>query len=84
MAFSQIPMQRTCQDAWIEPHWCSCLEWQEIAVMDRVAVAAAKEAVAYMNVVTTPFRQHCRVLQLHTMVRAGKFVPNKGKSIAIG
>ena len=30
--FDYISPNRTCQDAQIEPHWCSCLNWIQISV----------------------------------------------------
>lgn len=31
--FKNIPLNRTCEDAQIEAHWCSCLNWKSIDIM---------------------------------------------------
>lgn len=33
--FRYIPLNRSCKDAQIEPHWCSCLDWNEIELFSK-------------------------------------------------
>jgi len=42
-------MERTCADAYIEPHWCACLDWQEINLHDTLVVKAADTFLDFMN-----------------------------------
>jgi hypothetical protein len=45
----QVPLERTCADAYVEPHWCACLDWQEINLQDRFVVRAAEAFVDFIN-----------------------------------
>lgn len=42
-------MERTCVDAYIEPHWCACLDWEKIDPMDSVIQKAAVYLVDIIN-----------------------------------
>lgn len=45
----QVPAKRTCADAFIEPHWCTCLNWEKLELCDKVVKRAALEFVNYLN-----------------------------------
>jgi hypothetical protein len=45
----QVPMERTCSDAYIEPHWCACLDWQEISLHDTLVDRAAGTFLDFIN-----------------------------------
>ena len=36
--FDHIPENRTCEDASIESHWCSCLSWVNVKISDNLAL----------------------------------------------
>lgn len=74
----QIPLERTCADAFIEPHWCACLSWQEISVDDDNVIAAARYFVQFLNVYTENHRNICEELKLKEILWAAKLIPNKG------
>nr|XP_031846377.1 uncharacterized protein LOC116432971 [Nomia melanderi] len=76
--FDKIPLERTCKDAFIEPHWCACLSWQEISTQDTNVIAAAKYFVQFLNAYTEEYRNICEKLQLKEILWAAKFVPNTG------
>ncbi|XP_060814232.1 uncharacterized protein LOC132906245 [Bombus pascuorum] len=75
--FDKIPLERTCADAFIEPHWCACLSWQEISIDDDNVIAAAKYFVQFLNVYTENHRNICEELKLKEILWAAKLIPNK-------
>ncbi|XP_069676617.1 uncharacterized protein [Periplaneta americana] len=76
--FKQIPLERTCADAYIEPHWCACLDWQEINLQDRMVVKAAETFVDFINKLTESNRDICADLHLERIQWAARLVPNEG------
>ncbi|KAG7189383.1 hypothetical protein KM043_017030 [Ampulex compressa] len=76
--FDEIPMERTCADAFIEPHWCACLSWQEISVHERNVIAAGKYIVNFLNAYTEDHRNICAKLKLAEILWAAILIPTKG------
>ncbi|CAK9833930.1 hypothetical protein ANTRET_LOCUS10540 [Anthophora retusa] len=76
--FNKIPVDRTCADAFIEPHWCACLSWQEIAIDDDNVIAAAKYFIQFLNTYTEEHRDICEQLKLKEILWVAKLIPNKG------
>ncbi|GFS48903.1 uncharacterized protein TNIN_22251 [Trichonephila inaurata madagascariensis] len=75
--FSEIPSERSCQSASIEPHWCACLSWFDIPTNDFLAKSVGQAVVTYMNDLTKSQRDKCVELQLGKITRLEKFTPNK-------
>lgn len=73
-----MPLDRTCADAFIEPHWCACLGWKEISIDNANAVAAANYFVQFLNDYTIDHRDICATLQLDEILWAAKLIPTKG------
>ncbi|XP_073966009.1 uncharacterized protein isoform X2 [Choristoneura fumiferana] len=44
-----IPRNRSCSEAGIEPHWCSCLAWQNVSTTDPLYEKTAKAFINYIN-----------------------------------
>lgn len=76
--FNKVPLDRTCSDAFIEPHWCACLSWQEISIENPNATEAAKYFVQFLNDYTEDHRDICERLELMEILWAAKLIPNKG------
>ena len=74
--FREIPADRTCEDADLETHWCSCLEWTNVDVKDPNVIASAKAFVEHINELTKDKRELCEELSLHTINRAEKNDPH--------
>ena len=74
--FQEIPADRTCEDAGLEPHWCSCLEWTNMNVTDPNVIAAAEAFVKHVNELTRDKRDLCEELSLHSINRAEKNAPH--------
>ncbi|XP_034484928.1 uncharacterized protein LOC117789874 [Drosophila innubila] len=66
--FESIPSNRSCADAYIEPHWCACLNWLPLQLNDTryegILLKAANSIVDTINAATTDRRQLCAPLQL--------------------
>ena len=72
----EIPEQRTCAQAAIEPHWCACLNWNTVAVDDVRVKEAAYKLVGVMNGIIEPLKRHCEELKLDNILKAVKFTQN--------
>ncbi|KAK0087881.1 hypothetical protein PV325_013870 [Microctonus aethiopoides] len=76
--FNEIPSYRTCADAFIEPHWCACLSWQEMSTTDPIIIAAANSFINFLNSYTEEHRNICHVLHLGQIIWSAKLIPTKG------
>lgn len=65
-----IPVERSCADAYIEMHWCACLNWQPINLTtseqqpNGIILKAAASIINTINNATKNYRRYCEVLQL--------------------
>ncbi|KAJ8945450.1 hypothetical protein NQ314_009202 [Rhamnusium bicolor] len=67
--FSEIPSKRTCEDAAIESHWCTCQQSLEIDQNSTVVVEVADYAVEYINFELEGYAQ-CANLSLEEVLNA--------------
>ncbi|XP_066157418.1 uncharacterized protein [Euwallacea fornicatus] len=67
--FNEVPKNRTCEDAEIESHWCTCQESKEIAVDDKKVEVLARFAVDQINGQLEGYAQ-CAQLELANIERA--------------
>ncbi|EDW15152.1 uncharacterized protein LOC6573625 [Drosophila mojavensis] len=79
--FERIPSNRSCADAYIEPHWCACLNWQPLELNDTryegIILKAANSIVETINAATLERRQFCAPLQLLKVNWALRLLPRK-------
>lgn len=74
--FSKIPENRSCADAYIEPHWCACLNWVEINDTNIPQVIQSAHAVIkVINEYTEKSRRICAPLKLSKVLWVGKLKP---------
>lgn len=73
-------MERTCSDAFIESHWCTCLNWEEVEVDKEEVLGAATSFVKFLNDYTQEHRDICEVLVLEKVMWAAKISPSNSKS----
>ncbi|GAB1601322.1 uncharacterized protein LOC115217513 [Argonauta hians] len=73
--FRKVPKSRSCVDASIAPHWCTCLEQVTVNVTDRIVLKIAVRLVDKINKLTLPFRDSCALLQVHAITHATKQIP---------
>ncbi|XP_063979115.1 uncharacterized protein LOC135163538 [Diachasmimorpha longicaudata] len=76
--FDKIPLERTCADAFIEPHWCACLGWEELSTMNSAVTTAAKHFINFLNSYTEEHRDICEILKLDQILWAAKLIPTNG------
>lgn len=72
--FQSIPVDRSCADAYIEPHWCSCLNWRPINTSAESVVRAARAVVGTINNITKANSAQCARLQVLSIKWATKLV----------
>ncbi|XP_055612685.1 uncharacterized protein LOC129759308 [Uranotaenia lowii] len=75
--FEEIPQNRSCADAYIEPHWCACLNWETIQDHSSEEVfRSAMAVVEFINKYTERHRGICASLTLDTIEWAAKLSPH--------
>ncbi|VDK49565.1 unnamed protein product [Anisakis simplex] len=77
--FRPVPISRTCDQAGIEPHWCTCLNWE--SAMDtpeqvNITNLLAKAVVQALNAFTKPERKLCAPLRLARVESSRRLVPH--------
>ncbi|XP_034112705.2 uncharacterized protein LOC117573538 isoform X1 [Drosophila albomicans] len=79
--FEPISSNRSCADAYIEPHWCACLNWLPLQLNDTrlegVLLKAANSIVDTINAATAERREICAPLQLLRINWALRLQPHK-------
>lgn len=73
----QIPKNRTCADAYIEPHWCSCLSLNYLNTTTELVKRAANAVLDKINIYTSDERRFCHILSLSNITWAGKLLPRQ-------
>lgn len=74
--FKPIPKTRSCADAYIEPHWCSCLSLNFVNTTMPAIKRAAAAIVDRINAYTKVERM-CSRLALANISWAGKLMPHQ-------
>ncbi|CAH1369497.1 unnamed protein product [Tenebrio molitor] len=75
--FTKIPSERSCSHAYIEPHWCACLEWKKIPVTAPLTKRIADVLVSTLNNYTESHRHLCEVLSVLNIEWVMKMTPNE-------
>ncbi|KAJ6636581.1 hypothetical protein Bhyg_15172, partial [Pseudolycoriella hygida] len=75
--FDKIPKNRSCADAYIEPHWCVCMNWRPINdTQNEFVLRAARAVVEQINMFTKADEHKCARLYLHEIKWAAKLAPH--------
>ncbi|XP_041985837.1 uncharacterized protein LOC121738071 isoform X2 [Aricia agestis] len=74
----QIPRNRSCSEAGVEPHWCSCLAWETLQPSEPTYHKAAEAVVNYINSLTESVRSLCIPRTLTSIVWVSRQRPNAG------
>ena len=77
-----VPPERTCSDAHIEIHWCTCLKQLELDAQDQYVQNSVKALVNFLNKETKRMRQFCAVLKFNKLLHAFLLIPNEKVSQA--
>ncbi|XP_066260671.1 uncharacterized protein [Euwallacea similis] len=75
--FSQIPYERSCSYAYIEPHWCACLDWQTINLTHPLTSRVASALVDAINNFTAVHRDICSPVNISRIFWITKLTPNQ-------
>uniref|UniRef100_A0A7I4YMJ4 DUF229 domain containing protein n=1 Tax=Haemonchus contortus TaxID=6289 RepID=A0A7I4YMJ4_HAECO len=79
--FRPIPAARTCAQAGVEPHWCTCLNWQDALTTPSDQALAKQLALGAVEAINRQLKNvlHlCAELSLKELIEAKKLVPNEG------
>uniref|UniRef100_A0A7M5XLL0 Uncharacterized protein n=2 Tax=Clytia hemisphaerica TaxID=252671 RepID=A0A7M5XLL0_9CNID len=74
------PLNRTCQKAGIDEHWCPCLTYTNINISNSIVQTIAGELVQNINTRFQKYnesRTQCEQLRLSKVLRASRQLPNK-------
>ncbi|CAD5120581.1 unnamed protein product [Dimorphilus gyrociliatus] len=71
-----IPLDRTCNKAGIEAHWCSCLSWKKLKITDPLVTKSAESVISLFNSHLVPFSKSCSKLKLGSVISALKLEHN--------
>ncbi|KAH7710969.1 hypothetical protein AAVH_21733 [Aphelenchoides avenae] len=77
--FRDIPESRTCAQAGIAPHWCTCLNWQSAMTGKQqvdISTMLAGKVVEAINNHTLPERKLCAPLRLGKLIDSKRLVPH--------
>uniref|UniRef100_A0A0N4Z9Q6 Type I phosphodiesterase / nucleotide pyrophosphatase family protein n=1 Tax=Parastrongyloides trichosuri TaxID=131310 RepID=A0A0N4Z9Q6_PARTI len=78
--FRPIPKKRSCFDAKIEAHWCTCLQWtdvwNEVGYKSSVDVSS-KIFVSEVNKILEPYISLCSPIKLDHIIESKWLIPNK-------
>ncbi|XP_045199770.2 uncharacterized protein LOC123554018 [Mercenaria mercenaria] len=73
----QVPPERTCSDANIDIHWCTCLKQLELDARDKHVQQSVKALMNFLNKETKRMRQFCMELKFNKLLHAFLLVPNE-------
>ncbi|XP_061381027.1 uncharacterized protein LOC116775773 isoform X2 [Danaus plexippus] len=73
-----IPKNRSCSEAGVEAHWCSCLSWQNVSDDDVMFSRTAAALVDFINHLTEERRSVCAVRTLKSVSWVMRARPNSG------
>jgi len=71
--FAEVPVDRTCADADIAPHWCACLRWHPLTVDTAAIQHASQRVVDVVNEMTSAHRSQCAELSLDDVIGGDLF-----------
>lgn len=74
--FQEVPKERTCADAFIEPHWCACLDWESVSSNDPVVLGASRHLISGINNYNSEFSDECQTLQMKEVQWAARLIPS--------
>lgn len=75
--FQEVPLNRTCEDASIFPHWCTCQNRTVVATTDPGVLNASHALIGAINARLTPSAARCDVLLLDKVFDARQSQPNE-------
>lgn len=74
--FSKIPADRSCAAAYIEPHWCACLQWTSVQLSDPIVARITHTFTRALNEYTLAQRNKCAKLAVAEVFWVNMLRPN--------
>ena len=78
--FHEVPASRTCDNAGIDPEWCSGIDWQKIPTIHYNVVKAVSKLFKVLNSYTRKVRGQCHELKLAEIINANVYSNYRMKS----
>lgn len=75
--FKEIPLNRSCEQIAINPHWCTCTRFEALDSNSQAVHEIAEEIVAHINNGLEEHSGLCATLRLKNVVSAKKSVGNQ-------
>ena len=75
--FREIPKERNCFHAAIQPHWCLCLEQIRVETNSSIGRRVAASLVSHINDILSPASHLCAKLQLENITHIVKMQSNE-------
>ena len=73
----EIPASRTCEDADVAPHWCTCLQWRRTSVDDSNVRQGAIAVIDTINRMTSSHPNDCFRLTLDVIRSADLYAADE-------
>lgn len=73
----QIPKDRSCAQAYIEPHWCACIDWENITISSPIVEKLVQVFVNTLNNYTESHRDICEPWKISKTEWALKMTVNE-------
>ncbi|XP_059142073.1 uncharacterized protein LOC131929743 [Physella acuta] len=68
--FKEIPPNRDCSSAEVDPHWCACMEWVDLNMKDPILDRLTEKILETFNNYTEPHRDLCAKLSIDKLISA--------------
>ncbi|XP_013781321.1 uncharacterized protein LOC106465633 [Limulus polyphemus] len=75
--FDEIPVNRTCNTAFILPHWCTCNVYKEVETTNSIVVKAARALLDTINQWLEKYKNKCEPLSIALVVESRVSVANE-------
>ncbi|KAL8595962.1 hypothetical protein ACOMHN_018274 [Nucella lapillus] len=72
----EIPKERTCSQAHVAPHWCTCVQWQEVSKSHPLVTQAVDSIIKTINSLTEAQRKRCAQLTFYEITKSARYIPN--------
>ncbi|KAE9547494.1 hypothetical protein FO519_009295 [Halicephalobus sp. NKZ332] len=79
--FRPIPNDRTCKEAEIEPHWCTCVSWKSMMGDEKLEIlgkSIVSEIVKAFNGFLEEEKHLCAELELSKIEKMERLIPDEG------
>lgn len=74
--FRKVPLNRTCKEATILPHWCTCHQSKPVKINDNIVIKGAQYLLKRINNRTSQLRASCDELELVSIKDAAIMTAN--------